>query len=66
MKREALLTYLGETKTCKNIFFTFMSREPRKRVARGGKLLSLDAEYTQVYLAFCCVMEKLLILSGKR
>ena len=31
-------------------FFTFLSRDPRKRVERGGKLWSLDAEYIQVYL----------------
>ena len=42
-------------------FFAFLSRDPRKRVARGGKLWSLDAEYIQVHLVFCYVMEKLLI-----
>ena len=52
---------LGETQTYNNNFFTFLSRDPRKSVARGGKIWSLDAEYIQVYLVFCCVMEKLLI-----
>ena len=48
---------LGETQTCNNLFLLFLSRDPRKRVARG----SLDAEYIHVYLVFCCVMEKLLV-----
>ena len=51
MKREALLTIKVKLKL-EIIFFAFLSRDPRKHVARGGKLWSLDAEYIQVYLVF--------------
>ena len=36
MKREELMTILGDTPTWNNFFLTFQWRDPRKRVTRAG------------------------------
>ena len=52
---------LGETQTC-NTLFLLSCREILESVWQEEENFgSFDVEYIQVYLVFCCVMEKLLI-----